>query len=123
MTAKVVDASAFAALSYHEAEAASVFDRLDGEELHAPTLLRLEMVNVCLKKIRLHPRRRDELMEMHRQSLGVRIQQHTVDPSETLALAERFRLSAYDASYLWLAHSMDVELVTLDDKLKRPART
>jgi predicted nucleic acid-binding protein len=59
---------------------------------------------------------------MHRQSLGVRIQQHTVDPGETLALAERYRLSVYDASYLWLARSMNVELVTLDDKLKRAAR-
>ena len=122
MTAKVVDASAFAAVSYYESEAETVSQRLDGEELHAPMLLRLEMANVCLKKIRLHPGRRDELIEMHRQSLGVLIHQHAVDPSETLALAEQFRLSAYDASYLWLARSMNVELITLDDKLGRASR-
>jgi predicted nucleic acid-binding protein len=27
------------------------------------------------------------------------------------------KLSLYDASYLWLAHALGAELITLDDKL------
>jgi len=34
-------------------------------------------------------------------------------------LAERMKLSLYDASYLWLAHALGAELVTLDDRLAR----
>ena len=121
MTVKVVDASAFAAASFREAEADNMGRRLAGHELHAPDLLRLEMVNVCLKKIRTHPDQRDILIEQHRQSLGVFIQQHAIEPLQVFALAEKFNLSAYDASYLWLARSMGAELVTLDERLRKAA--
>ena len=49
---------------------------------------------------------------------------HDTDISleEAVEVAESARLSLYDASYLWLARSMNVELVTLDDKLKSAAR-
>ena len=40
-----------------------------------------------------------------------------VDHSEALVLAERSGLSAYDATYLWLARRMSAELVTLDRHL------
>jgi predicted nucleic acid-binding protein len=38
-----------------------------------------------------------------------------------LALAERHRLSVYDATYLWLAIDVDGELATLDRALARAA--
>ena len=44
-----------------------------------------------------------------------------IDHLAVLGLAERFDLSAYDASYLWLAHELEVELVTLDRRLVRAA--
>lgn len=40
-----------------------------------------------------------------------------VDQGEALVLAERSGLSAYDASYLWLARRVSAELVTLDRQL------
>ncbi len=43
----------------------------------------------------------------------------TIDVAEAIALAERARLSLYDASYLWLARVLGAELVTLDDELAR----
>jgi predicted nucleic acid-binding protein len=43
----------------------------------------------------------------------------TVDLGAAIALAERTRLSLYDASCLWLARALGAELVTLDDKLAR----
>ena len=42
-----------------------------------------------------------------------------INVAEAIALAKRAKLSLYDASYLWLAHALDAELVTLDDKLSR----
>jgi predicted nucleic acid-binding protein len=44
---------------------------------------------------------------------------HVVDPGETLRLAARYRLTAYDAQYLALAQSMQTWLVSEDGKLRR----
>ena len=52
-----------------------------------------------------------------------RIETTQVDFNETVGLAERCGLSLYDASYLWLARHLGVELVTLDKKLERAAAT
>jgi predicted nucleic acid-binding protein len=38
------------------------------------------------------------------------------------ALAMRYRLSAYDAAYLWLAGSLQAPLATFDAKLAGAAR-
>ena len=40
---------------------------------------------------------------------------------EVLVLAMKTGLTAYDASYLWLAQSRDIELISLDRKLGRLA--
>jgi predicted nucleic acid-binding protein len=42
-----------------------------------------------------------------------------INIAEAIALAERTKLSFYYASYLWLARSLDAQLVTLDEKLAR----
>jgi predicted nucleic acid-binding protein len=52
---------------------------------------------------------------------GLSIDTHEVDPVATLTLAEQFNLTAYDASYLWLARQLNIELVTLDQRLARAA--
>ena len=42
--------------------------------------------------------------------------------SETLQLARRYKLSAYDASYLELALRLGISLATLDEDLQRAAK-
>lgn len=122
MTDKIVDASALAAVAFQEDEEQDVRDRLLGHELHAPSLLRYELASVCLKKMRLHPDKRDLLLDQLHASMAIFIKEHPVDPVEVAGLAETLKLSAYDASYLWLAQSMGVELVTLDKRLEQAAR-
>ncbi len=118
---KVVDASALASLLFGESEAETVADRLDGCRLVAPSLLRYEVGNVCLKKIARYPKERSALLqalalmeEMDVKELGVPIE-------KVVPLARRERLTVYDASYLWLSRELKSELVTLDDKLRRKA--
>ena len=36
-----------------------------------------------------------------------------------VALAEKYRLTVYDASYFWLAATLDIELATLDKQLAK----
>jgi predicted nucleic acid-binding protein len=72
--------------------------------------------------MRRHAGQRDLLLELYAKSLATSLQEHDIELSEIIALAESFNLSAYDASYLWLARSMNVELVTLDARLERAAK-
>ncbi|MGH6904730.1 MAG: type II toxin-antitoxin system VapC family toxin [Geminicoccaceae bacterium] len=117
MPVKVVDASALAALLFGEPDGAAVAERLRGGELFAPALLPFEVANVCVKKMRRHPDQRDALIAafgmLNRMEVGV----VEVEHREALVLAERSGLTAYDASYLWLASRMSAELVTLDQQL------
>jgi predicted nucleic acid-binding protein len=116
---KVVDASALAALLFGEPEAERVADRLDGARLVAPGLLSFELANVCLMKCRRHPDQREAVLAAFglRDRLG--IEEATVDHLGVLALAQETGLTAYDASYLWLAGELGAELVTLDKALGR----
>ena len=119
--AKVVDASALAALLFDEPEAASVARKLQGGTLLAPTLLGFELANVCLMKIRRHPQFQAEFLAAFRARENLRIETVEVDQTETIALAQQTGLTAYDASYLWLAHETRAGLVTLDKQLAAAA--
>jgi predicted nucleic acid-binding protein len=118
---KVVDASAFAAVTFLDSDFTAVERRLDGATLHAPALLRFEMANVCLKKLRVRPAERDIILRQYASSLEAPIMQHEIDFHELLMVAERLKLTAYDASYLWLAKQLNCELVTLDTRLAAAA--
>ncbi len=113
----VVDASAFIALLFDEPEGADVVGRLVGRSFLAPTLLRYEVANVTLMKMRRHPDQARLLLLAHEKFSLVPIEFAEVDHVAVLALAQRRNLTAYDASYVWLALSRGVELVSLDRRM------
>jgi predicted nucleic acid-binding protein len=114
---KVVDASALAALMFAEPEAEAIAARLEGARLAAPSLIDFELANVCLTKMRRQPSERDTFRAAFRLAHRLRVETIAVDHSATMDLAEATGLTAYDASYLWLARALDAELVTLDRRL------
>jgi predicted nucleic acid-binding protein len=114
---KVVDASALAAILFAEPEADAIAERLTGVRLAAPSLLHYELANVCLTKIRRQPSHREALRAAFRLAQRLKVETVAVDYTAVLDLAEATGLTAYDASYLWLARSLGGELVTLDRKL------
>jgi predicted nucleic acid-binding protein len=114
MDAKVVDASAVAALLFNEPEAEDVADQLCDVRLVAPSLLGFELASMCLIKSR---RNADQMPALNK--LGVETM--AVDHVGVVALAAETGLTAYDASYLWLSHRLRVPLVTLDSKLAQAA--
>jgi predicted nucleic acid-binding protein len=104
-------------LLFGEPDGPAVAERLRNGRLVAPALLPFEVASVCLKKMRRHPARRDALMIAFGMLDRMEIDVVEVDHGEALVLAERSSLTAYDASYLWLARKMSIELVTLDSQL------
>lgn len=117
MTDKVVDASAVVALLFNELARDEVVARLRDSSLHAPSLIGFEVANACLKKMRTSPGERQALLEALSLLDHLSITPRAIDFNAAIVLAERTRLSLYDASYLWLSHAIGAELVTLDAKL------
>ncbi len=112
-----MDASALAALLFGEPEAEAIAARLTGARLAAPSLLEYELANVCLTKIRRQPGQRETLRAAFGLAHRLNVETVAVDQASVLDLAEATGLTAYDASYLWLARSLSGELVTLDRRL------
>jgi predicted nucleic acid-binding protein len=121
MAVKVVDASAVAAIVFQEPGADEVDGQLADSVLAAPALLQFELTNICRTKLRQFPDQREALIDQFSAGMAIPIEAHEIDHLGTLALANRFNLTAYDASYLWLARELDAELVTLDKHLARAA--
>ena len=114
---KVVDASALVAILFGEPAAETVAAWLRGAQLAAPSLLAYEVTNVCLTKIRRNPDQRSDLLAAFSSWADMGIGLAEVDQAGVLATAEERGLTAYDASYLWLAQRLGAELVTLDRRL------
>lgn len=89
-------------------------------ELHAPYLLQYELANVALKKFRRGFE--DESRKGLQRALDIDVDLHRIDVQEVAALASQYRLSAYDASYLWLAADIRAPLATFDERLAAAAR-
>lgn len=117
----VVDCSLLAAVLFQEPERDSAEALMAEHALFAPVLLDFEFVNVALKKIRSGQTEESihTALGWHAASDIVRLE---VDAAALLPLAQRYRLSAYDAAYLWLAAELKAPLATFDAKLGDAAR-
>lgn len=115
----VVDASAVGAVLFHEPDGPTIEAHTDGETLIAPHLIDFELANICWKRLRREPGKTAAILAMLSGLKAVAIKRVEVPAMEIAALAAQTGLTAYDASYLWLAMARDVELVTLDVELAR----
>ena len=113
----VVDASAIGAIAWDEPEREELAAYLEGETLIAPSLLNFELVNIALKKARRRPDETSTIAASLVVALSLPVSRVSVSEADVFQLARQTGLTAYDASYLWLARSRDLELVTLDKQL------
>ncbi|HXT69408.1 MAG TPA: type II toxin-antitoxin system VapC family toxin [Vicinamibacterales bacterium] len=119
--AVVVDASVVGAIAFGEPDGPTLAAHIEGETLLAPALLDFELANVALKKARRRPDLAEAIGVSLAAALSLPIRRLPVPCAAAFAIARRTGLTAYDASYLWLAQAHDAELVTLDVKLQRLA--
>ena len=116
----VIDCSVLAGLVFEESWQQQAIDKIQNRTLNAPVLLQTEIASVALKK---HKKGAQEMAEKglsHYAMLSIEL--HRVYPADSFALALRYNLSAYDASYLWLAAELKAPLATFDEKLADAAR-
>ena len=117
----VVDCSLLASLLFHETTQTDAAMRITGKTLHAPYLLQVEMASVADKKCRLGITEKAALALAEFDAMAIEL--HEIDPVAVLSLALQYKLSSYDASYLWLAAELKCPLATFDEKLGRAAQT
>jgi predicted nucleic acid-binding protein len=117
----VVDCSVLAAAVFQEEAQDLAQQQLSAHELHAPWLLQCEIASVALKKMKegFEAVARAGLERVQELSMDL----HRIEIAAVTALAQKYKLTAYDASYLWLAADLRVPLVTFDEKLADAART
>ena len=117
MPDKVVDASALAAIAFAEPGADMVIDEIDGHRLHAPALVVFELMNVAWKRAKKQPAGTALFLEALEVLEGLGLRFRGIDQEEVVKLGLATGLTAYDATYLWLARALRMPLVTLDKKL------
>ncbi len=117
MAVKVIDASALAAILFVEPGADELALAAADATLAAPALIEYEMGNTCWKKCRRHPQQAVALRAAFKAMGAMRLQLYDVDGGAVLALAESAGVTFYDASYLWLAEQLGVQLISLDRRL------
>jgi predicted nucleic acid-binding protein len=110
----------------HTRQVMDLLDRVAETGAFAPSLWPLEALNGLLmaeRRRRIHAARRERLAGFLR-ALPVTLDIETVDHAwtTTVRLAERHRLSVYDAAYLELAQRRKLPLATLDVDLIKAAK-
>ena len=118
--ALVVDCSALAGIVFQESWKEEAQQRIAGHSLHAPSLLKVEITSVTVKKLR---RGEAHAADGLAQAQDMEIDFHDIDQQAVCALAIRYQLSAYEASYLWLAAELKCPLAMIDEKLASAAQT
>ena len=119
MNRVVLDASALGAMVFGEPEGDRLFDRLRGATVHAPALLRFELMSIAWKKVRRQPDDALAILTALRIALdeSTGIEWCDVNSTDVVLVAQATQLTVYDATYLWLAGSLGADLVTLDRRL------
>ena len=115
----VIDCSALAGIVFQESWQAQAQHSIAGHTLHAPSLLPYEITSVTLKKLR---RGETHAADGLAQALDMDIDLHEINTQEVFDLAKRYQLSAFEASYLWLAAELKCPLATFNEKLASAAQ-
>ncbi len=117
----MADATVLAAALFGEAEQLQAAAMLQARALCVPHLVDYEITSVALKKIR-HEQLDEGAVRLCLEAYAaLDLQRHAVAVGPVLALAQRYRLTAYDAAYLWLAEQLQAPLATFDAQLAAAA--
>jgi len=117
----VVDSSVIAAIVFDEIEHEKARNALAGKQPIAPDLLRFEITNVGMNRIRQGKSRLEEALEGLKYFDDLAVEFAGIVLAPVLRMAARYKLSAYDASYLWLAAELHAPLATFDKRLAAAA--
>jgi predicted nucleic acid-binding protein len=105
----------------------SVFERVVEQGALVPDLWRIEVANSLTMAFRsgrmTEEERTTSLLDLADLQIVADDETGTRVWSDTISLADRYRLTVYDATYLELALRLSLPLATLDSELRKAARS
>ena len=119
----VLDASAAVEVLLRGVVGHAIRERLAGEELHAPFLVELEVVEALLRNVRAGALSLDRSLEALDDFADLSLVRYPLGALRDRVWELRENLTAYDAVYVALAEALGAPLVTCDRALARAPGT
>ena len=117
----VVDASVLCATLFAEANREQALQWMRGRALYAPQIVDYEITNVTLNKLRRGQTTAENAGATLLTFAEMEIERLPAAMDSVFKLATQWRLTAYDAAYLWLAAELKAPLATFDTRLGEAA--
>ncbi len=121
MPDRVADASVLGAIAFGESRGEEAVSLLESADLYEPSLLAYELSSIARSKIREDPEQRDSILRGLELMLDWDFAWMNIDQLQVVDLALETGLSTYDASYLYVARTLGLPLVTFDRRLQAVA--
>lgn len=115
----VLDASAAVEVLAGGAARPRIRARLAGEELHAPYLIEVEVLETLRRWVRSRALSLDRAADARDDFIDLRLVRYPHTALAARAWELRDNLSAYDAVYVALAEELEAPLVTCDARISR----
>lgn len=121
MPARVADTSVLAAWFFDQPNRTRAGELIEGFELFAPDLVFYELANVAWVKMRQTPTAAGGISEALSDAQDFQMTTVRVPATSLLNIARNFRVTAYDAAYIWVAQVMGCSMATFDRRLAKAA--
>ena len=118
----VADTNIFLATALDEPEKLRIIELTSGSHIVAPTILPYEIGNALTALVKRHRLSPEEAKAAFESTQKIPAKLTHSDIQESLEIAFRFNLYAYDAYFLQCAQSLKCPFITLDQRAKEVAK-
>ncbi|MDR0910278.1 MAG: type II toxin-antitoxin system VapC family toxin [Spirochaetaceae bacterium] len=119
----VIDASAIMGILLDEPAKASIVKSAEGCDISAPSIMPFEVANALSREIRRNRITVEQSREAFRIYKTIPINKVKINYESTLEICYAQKTYAYDAAYIDLALRLRAPLLTLDDNMRRIAKS
>ena len=114
----VLDASTIMAIILNEPNKDKIIKFTKNAMLVSPDVLSYEVGNGLINLYRRQKITKEDLLESYKSYTSIPIRSIKVNIEEALLIACKYKIYAYDAYYLEIAHRLKLPLLTLDNSME-----
>jgi len=115
----LLDASAIMAVILNEPNRDKVINQTENAILLSPEVISFEIGNALINLYKKHKITEEKLLEAYKSYASIPIRIIKVDIEKALKIACKYKIYAYDAYYLEIAHRLKLPLITFDELMKK----